>query len=309
MVERTFGLLNTYTKPFLPGRIDGDLKERGERDYRLGSKLTIREFTKIVIRTILYHNNYHVLDNYNRDELQISDNVKPIPLELWNWGIQNYSGLLRTLPEEVVKLNLMPSDYATVTGKGIKFKGVYYASKETMKDGWYEKARNFGAYKIKVAYDLRKMDYIYIIKENGRDYEKCFLLDHQSRYKGKTFEDVQYLLQKEKLDKAVLGEEDLQAKVNLIDDIEKIVDKAKAESGKVKSNESNNKRLKGIRENRSMEKEINRTTEAFELGIEEVQEKEIEEEIKLQDKFNDNVRNELMMIRKKQKEGLNNIHE
>lgn len=309
IVERSFGLLNMHTKPFLPGRVDKDLKARGEKDYRLDAKLTLREFIQIIIRTILYHNNHHVLQNYDRGELLINDDIKPIPIELWKWGIENSSGILRNLPPEIVKLNLMPTDYATVTGKGIRFKGVYYASVETMKDGWFEKARNNGTFKIKVSYDLRKMDYIYIIKDKGRDYEKCFLLDHQIKYKGKSFEDVQYLLQREKLDLSVISEDVLQAKVNLIDDIEKIVKKAKVGSDGINIGESNNKRLKGIEENRKVEKEINRIEEAFELGIEDTDKKEIDNVVIENENFNNHVRNELMMLRKKQKEALKNNYE
>ncbi len=307
IVERTFGLLNMHTKPFLPGKVDGDMKVRGEKDYRLGAKLTLREFTKIVIKTILYHNNHHVLQNYNKDEFLISDDIKPIPLELWKWGIENYSGMLRTLPEEIVKLNLMPTDYGTVTSKGIRFKGIYYTSIETMKEGWYEKARNFGSFKVKVSYDLRKMDFIYIIKDNGRDYEKCFLLDHQGKYKNKCFEDTQYLLESEKLKLSVLSEDDLQAKVNLMEDIEKVVKTAQKESNKIKISESNNRRLKGINENRRVEKELNRLEEAFELGIEETE--DTDNATFKQDKFNDHVRDELMRLRKKQKEALKGTYE
>ncbi|MBZ4656176.1 MAG: Integrase catalytic region, partial [Thermoanaerobacter sp.] len=34
-------------------------------------------------------------------------------------GIANRAGRLRSVPEDIIKLNLMPSDTATVTAKGI----------------------------------------------------------------------------------------------------------------------------------------------------------------------------------------------
>jgi len=57
-----------------------------------------------------------------------------IPLELWNWGITNRSGKLRSVDADTVKLCLMPTVTATVKGKGIKFKNLYYSSKITLKE-------------------------------------------------------------------------------------------------------------------------------------------------------------------------------
>lgn len=300
-IEQNFRLINLKTKPFIPGKVDGTFRERGDKDYRLDAKLTLKEFTAIIIRTILYHNNHHILKNYDRSEYQIEEDVKCIPIELWNWGIENTSGVLRTLPEDIVKLNLLPMDYATITGRGIKFKGVFYACKEALKEGWFEKARNNGSWKIKVAYDLRKMDYIYIKKDNGRNFDKCFLLDHQHKYKGKSFEDVQYLLEREKLDIDLIRENELQEKVNLMENIEKIV-KASKENYTYTS-ESNNQRLKGISDNRKFEKELNRKEESFELGVKEDEVTKVEDKNN-KDDFNEYVINELALLKKKQREAL-----
>jgi len=39
-----------------------------------------------------------------------------------------------------VKLNLMPSDVGVVTAKGIRFKGLFYSSKSSMKEQWFVKS-------------------------------------------------------------------------------------------------------------------------------------------------------------------------
>lgn len=296
-VEQNFRVLNTHTKPFLVGKVDGNFKERGDKDYRLDAKLTIKEFTKIIIKTILYHNNSHILREYDRSQFQIEDDVKAVPIELWNWGIENISGRLKSLPREIVLLNLMPTGSATVTSKGIRFNGAYYASKESLGEHWFEKARNSGSWKINISYDLRKMDYIYIKKDNGRDFEKCFLLEHQNKYKNKSFNDVQYLISREKLDVNLMKESELQAKVTLIDDIERIVDAAKQDYQY--TNESNTERLRGIDENRKIEKQINRGNEYFEIG----EEVAIDRKDNMEEQnFNSNVMNELLLLKQRQKE-------
>lgn len=141
------------------------------------------------------------------------------------------------------------------------------------------------------------MDYIYIKKDNGRDFEKCFLLEHQNKYKNKCFDDVQYSISKEKLDVNLMKESELQAKVNLIDYIERIVDTAKQDYQY--TSESNTERLRGIDENRKIEKQINRGHEYFEIGeaVEIARKDNIEEH-----DFNSHVMNELSLLKQRQKE-------
>jgi hypothetical protein len=112
------------------------------------------------------------------------------------------------------------------------------------------------------------MDYIYIKKDNGRDFEKCFLLEHQNKYKNKCF-----------------------------DDIERIVDTAKQDYQY--TSESNTERLRGIDENRNIEKQLNRENEYFEIG----EDIKIAKKDKIEDhNFNDHVMNELSLLKQRQKE-------
>lgn len=122
LVERRFRIIHEEVKPFLPGYVDIDFTQRGGKDYRLDAKLDINQFTEIIIHLIRYHNNQHYLENYDREEMMITDDVEPIPRELWKWGIINRSGKLKTFSEDIVKLNLMPAGKATITAQGIKFK-------------------------------------------------------------------------------------------------------------------------------------------------------------------------------------------
>lgn len=239
--------------------------------------------------------------------MMIEDDVLSVPIHLWNWGINNRSGKLRYIDEEIVKLNLMPSDMASVTARGIQFKGIFYACVVALKEKWFERARRNGTWKIQVSYDPRNMSFLYIKKDNCTTYEKCFLLDHQSKFKDKTYDDIKYLMEYEHLNMQNESINELQAKVDLISDIENIVEKAEKASGiEVDIDKSNASKLKGIRANREVEKMINRENEAFELGITEIKEtaeiipitnvKQVEEKI---------LEDEISILRKKQKERLN----
>lgn len=273
LVERHFRIINEgYVKPFLPGYIDTDFRQRGARDYRLDSKLDIDDFTEIVIRLILHHNNHHYLDDYERDEAMIIDDVPPIPREVWNWGIANRSGRLRTFPENVVKLNLMPTEKAIITAKGIKLRGkeMYYSCDRAKKEQWFEKARSNMLSKfdksLTVSYDVRNPNCIYIASSDKRSFEKCLLIDFEGRYINKNFHDIEYLIAYEKLHQQKSQGKELQEKVDLIADIESVVGRAEKMTEVAQDKTlSKNKKVAGIRENRAIEKDKRREREGFDL--------------------------------------------
>lgn len=271
LVERHFATLHGHVKPFVPGYIDVDFRQRGARDYRIDSKLTIDAFTRIVIRIVLFHNKEHNLTKYARDEEMIIDDVPTIPIELWKWGISNRSGRLKSFSEEIVKLNLMPTSRATITAKGIKLHGkeMYYTCSKAEEEQWFERARSnlltTFEKKLTVSYDIRKPDFIYLISSDGKDFEKCFLLDSESRYSGKNFDDIEYMLSIEQRDSQKRKNKELQGKVDLIAEIESIV----TESEKITSPSeklSNRQIVSNIRDNRAAEKSARRDTEGFEIG-------------------------------------------
>lgn len=305
IIEQYFRTVNLQYKSIVPGTVDPEGRERGDRDYRLDAKLDIYQFTQIIIKCVLYHNNRHYLKNYSREEMMIADDVECIPREIWNWGIKNRTGKLRIVPEDLVKLHLMPTDTATVTPRGIRFKNLYYGSSLMLKERWVEKARVNGAWKLEVCYDPRNMNHIYIKDCDGINYEKCYLLEHQARYKDKTYDEIQNLFVQEKLHMKKAVENEAQAKAELVTEIQHIVKEAhKATEAEKNEDESNTRKKKSIRINRQAEKLVNREKEAFELkkettkglapvvaldGRQEEQNKEI---------------NHLDMLRKKQQEAL-----
>jgi hypothetical protein len=307
IVESQFRVINTKTKPLLPGVVNIGTRERGDKDYRLDAKLDIYQFTQIIIKCVLHHNNYNFLSNYNREKIMIQDDIEPIALKLWNWGIANRSGKLKYVPEDIVKLNLMPTGTAMVTAHGIKFKGLLYGSKESLKDRWFEKARNSGSWKVDVCYDERIMSCIYIKNSNGLDYEKCFLLEQQQKYKDKTLDEINYLLNYERLQEKKYLEQKIQTKVDLISEIEHIVEEAHRQSIEESHIGSNKKRLKNIRENRRLEKALQREQEAFELDKSEI--KENSKVVSINQIVEEENNNGLTLLLKKQKEALKKIYE
>ncbi|MBW4462667.1 MAG: DDE-type integrase/transposase/recombinase [Nodosilinea sp. WJT8-NPBG4] len=271
LVERHFATFHGHIKPFVPGYIDVDFRQRGAKDYRLDGRLTVDAFTKIIIRIILFHNRHHNLTKYQRDAEMIADDVSTIPIELWKWGISNRSGKLKSFSEEIVKLNLMPTSKATITAKGIKLYGkeLYYTCTKAEKEQWFERARSnlltTSEKSLIVSYDIRKPDFIYLVSSDGREFKKCFLLDSEDRYSGKNFYDIEYMLSFEQRNNQKYDKKELQEKVDLIAEIESIVAESEKSTDAPIETLSNHQKVSNIRDNRAAEKSTRKETEGFEI--------------------------------------------
>lgn len=190
VIERTFRTTHQIIKPLVPGSIDSVFHERGVKDYRLDAKLDIYQFTQVILHMVIQHNTKEELVNYDLDEDMIKDNVRPIPIQLFNWGVKNRSGKLRMVDEDILKLSLMPEDTAFVQANGVSFKTLLYASDTALKNKWFEKARNERGWRITVSYDPRNLNHIYFKSKDGKSFEKFSLLEHQERYFNKTIDKI-----------------------------------------------------------------------------------------------------------------------
>jgi len=300
IVEQFFRTINTKTTVFLPGHVKPDMAQRGGKDYRLDAKLDIHQFTKIMIQCVLNHNNAHFLEGYERTEDIIADDVEPIPIKLWEWGIAHCSGQLRSVTEDTIKLCLMPADTALVTAKGIRFKGLYYLSERAIYEHWFETARAKGSYKVDISYDPRDMGSIYVRNLDGSLFEKCYLAEWESKWNGKYLDEVIYQQTADRKMRNQGINRELQARVDLNTEIEKIVEEAEQMAKQTVIPSSKRERISHIRENRAGEKQALRQEEAFVLGEEELQTPPIE-----QAKPEEPISPTLAMIKRKLEERLN----
>ncbi|PLR75792.1 DNA-binding protein [Bacillus sp. V3-13] len=266
VVEKHFDLIQKKVKPMLPGYVDKDFQERGARDYRLDAVLTLDEFTKIIIKQILHYNQKHYLKDYVRDEDLVYDDVMPVPLKLWNWGIENRTGKLKYFPEDIVKLHLMPRETATVTYKGIRMKGIYYSCDRAVKESWFETARQKGSWKVEIAYDPRDMSIAYWVDSQSNEYDKCYMLEPSKRYEHSSLEEVIYLLQKEKQLAQSVSHRQLQKEVDYIAEVESIVANASKRKEQLKDHTLSKAEMVGsIKDHRRNEKQSLKSEETFQL--------------------------------------------
>ncbi|MBT3069572.1 Mu transposase C-terminal domain-containing protein [Rhodomicrobium sp. Az07] len=263
IVEQRFRLLPSRFKAYVPGYVGDDFRARGGTDYRLDAVLDIDQFTRIILHSVLYYNTRHLIRDYEKPPQMIADQVKAIPIDLWEWGIAHRSGRLRSFPAELVRLSLLPSAEATVTAAGIRYAGCYYSCPKALSEHWFERARQKGTWKVRISYEPRSMDEVYLHDEAVRlDFIPCALTDKSRHHRGRTLWEIDQIRKDERRQDARHEPEALQAQVNLTDSIKAIIGEAEAMRPEP-TGESKSRRVKNLRENRRAEREDERAREAF----------------------------------------------
>lgn len=267
IIEQHFRILNIHIKKFVPGEIRKEIRERGEPDYRLSAKLSTQAFTKIIIKSILYHN-MSELNNYPMSRGMTDDHVPPVPLELWNWGITNESGYLQERDPVAVKLNLLPRAKASLTREGIYLDKRYYVADESLLKNWNEKVN--GRKSLTICHDPRKVDCIYIPSEDGIGYITCRLSDSDERFMGVRIEEVQDQLHFEKVESALRKTDLTQRRAEMTSSIQHTVrEEIEKTDAELDPNTSKASRVQHIRENRAAERSDLRREQAWGLNNEE----------------------------------------
>lgn len=255
IIESVFNTLNMHIHYLIPGHVDKDANERGAIDRKKEACIDLTTFTRLLIRCVLYYNNKCYIEKYNKTPDMRLRQIKPIPLELWNYGIQYESGALRCLTRDQINRILLPRGEATITESGIVFNGLYYTCSDAESNLWFAKARISGRSKISIVYDPTCLTVIYIYREKDSLIE-CTLLSKSSVYAGASEEDMKRYHEDDKQEEASYAQEQERAKTNLILEIEKEVKRCKKDSSHAVYNEVSAKLKKTyIRENRAREKD------------------------------------------------------
>lgn len=245
-VEKFFDLIQESYKPYLKGKgvIEPDFQERGAHDYRKDACLTLEDFEKIILRCILYYNTKRILENFPYTEEMLETGILPHASNVWNYGkTQPGANLIQVSREELV-LTLFPR----VTGRFTKF-GLKVNKMRYKNEHFAERFLKGGT--ATVAYNPEDVSKTWLV-ENGA-YIPFDLIE--SRYTGKSLEEVQGMQDGKKQLLKRAGEDTIQAKVDLADHIGAIA-AAAAKGGKTK--------IRDIRENRR--KEQNRTHKDYWKG-------------------------------------------
>lgn len=238
IVEKSFQLLQESVKPYLMdhGYVDKDAGKRLAPDYRKGACLMMEDYEKVVIRSILYHNSQRILEDYPYTEEMIDAKVQPHPNCIFERGKNQPGCNLITVPAKQLVLTLLPRVNAKFTRKGLMVFGLRYRSEER---NFTEEYLNGGD--AMAAYNPESADTVYLLKDG--EFIEFRLIE--SRFSGKSFEEVR---QMQSAQRSIAGDavhDNLQGRIDLASHVERIV------SGRERGGDIN---LKGVRMTKQREK-------------------------------------------------------
>lgn len=257
--ERFFGTIQGKFRPYVGGVVEPvNGKKRNGKRYELDAVLNLREFTEMLINLVIIYNTQHVVEGYDFAPDMPTD-LPAVPRELWNWGIQNRTGTLRSCDEKLARINLLPFETGTVSQVGITFKGLVYTCQEALAAGWFDRIRPNRPSKVDIAFDPRRTDTVYLRPDSEfESYWVCELSDRSRRYKGMSFVEAAGILKEMNRTKATAKQEEDYHKPDALTAVEEIVANAKKRKDANKPTVTDSNRLKGIRQNRASEKELER---------------------------------------------------
>lgn len=255
IVESSFRLLNLDVRSNMPGGVYPDFTLRTGRDYRYDAKLTLEEFSKVILLHVLGYNKRVMTENPQLSSDVRGAQVPPIPIELWRWGATYRTPALRKIDEENLKIALMACGEARVTEKGIKFHNLYYSCERARIEKWFDVARSQGSWKIKISYNQSDMSQIYYVAGKNK-FEVCQQTkDSLALFAGLTLEEVQHIQYEQNKLRSEFERNDLQNQIDTDREISEIIAEADKQCKTVPVIKI---KPKEIRENRR--KEISRET-------------------------------------------------
>ena len=216
-VEKFFDIIQDLFRPYLKGKgvIEPDFQERGAHDYRKDACLTLEQFEKVLIRCILYYNSQRIIENFPYTEEMLKAQILPHASDIFRYGLSLDGVNLISLNKEQLMLTLLPRTTGKFTRSGLIVNNVRYKNKD-----FVEKYLSGGS--VTVAYNPEDSGNVWLIDKGN--YIKFELIE--SRFRNKNFEQIEEMQIQRKSIVNSATDENLQARINLANYIETIVNNA-----------------------------------------------------------------------------------
>jgi len=263
IVERRFRTLNDIFIRWSPGAVRKRRHVRGN-DYRLEATLDLNQFRQMMIECVLFYNNHRRLQKYKKDQFMIPRNIPPVPIRIWEYGIEHRNGHLREELPEVIRQNLLPSGQASIGPNGLYFQGLYYTCDKALREQWFLRVPKRKSVPKAITYDPNLVNEIYLRPKPGKELITCYLTPADKRFKGRDWYEIAEHFaweRQEKKDAESISQQDtadLHARLN------RITETADRETSAAWGDEKPSKasRLSGVRANRKSLRDIERKEQA-----------------------------------------------
>lgn len=216
-VEKFFSIIQDLFRPYLKGKgvIEPDFQERGAHDYRKDACLTLEQFERVLIRCILYYNSQRIIENFPYTEEMLKAQIPSHASDIFRYGLSLDGVNLVSMDKEQLMLTLLPRTTGKFTRSGLIVNNVRYKNKD-----FAEKYLSGGT--VTVAYNPEDSGYVWLIDRGN--YIKFELIER--RFRNKNFEQIEEMQIHRKSIVNSATSENLQARINLANYIETIVNNA-----------------------------------------------------------------------------------
>lgn len=254
-IETVFHWNNQAVVHWLPGAVLSRQKERGERDYRLDAKLTMFQFTRLLIKAILNFNSYQDVSDRLVGNLA-GVQIDPKPIHLWIWGLKNLHGSPVQWSQDELINAFLPSRKASLQADGIHCGNRRYSDTSAAQLLEQIRARAFGTQNPSIRFDPIRPELLYVAGLDGQSYKPLSLANIDllpAETRDEDWVDYQELLKFQAAERGdqhhkTVGTASLDASISQETKQAKLIQKQTPQP------ESNSKRVKHIRENRILER-------------------------------------------------------
>jgi hypothetical protein len=126
--------------------------------------LDIYQLERIIARYFVHHNRFRFFKDYPLTDA-MKGKVRPIPLELWNWGLEE-DGLPNPISLDRIRINCLERVQVTVTRDGLQLQeGLFYTCDSAQRHGWFSRAAATHTRKLEALLDHRNVDRIFLIRD------------------------------------------------------------------------------------------------------------------------------------------------
>lgn len=252
IIERLNRSINDRVKSDVPGAIMTDFRKRGDPDYRLEAKLTLKEFRKYILLAAIDHN-LSVIEKYQLTPEMIRDNVRPVPLELWNWGLAKQKGSLKKVDRLTFRLGILPRGEATISRGAVIFKTLHYGASELLVE--YSHMKNKEK-EVDVIFDPQNLRNIYMVRPDGSGHILLNLLETSMPYANFSLEEISAMNKMAAASKKSADNDHAAFSSEIKQQMDKLIKNAtKATNEQQDTSAPKSQRLKDIRKNRTEEKQ------------------------------------------------------
>lgn len=244
-----------------PGAWRAREKERNKyKDKKLlfDACLTLAERIRIIIYEILERNNNVRVEHLLTKEM-IQDGVKPYRRDIYLWGLEYLIGEPRQISDKKLLYRcLLPKESASITERGLLYKNMYYLPEGIDYDLLLAQARK-KRIPVKIHVDYNSSNFVYQLDETNGSWINWRLSEFSwERYANLRLEEILELNATQKFD--AHDSKDAESKCAAIKNQsqQRVTNMAKKEKRKAELPPSKNQYYKNVKQNRMMERDIER---------------------------------------------------